>query len=78
MCLAIPARVVSIHGHMARVDVAGNVHRADLSLVEDVEVGDYVLVHAGFAIQKLDRADAEETLAMYRSMEISFGDDADR
>ena len=76
MCVAVPARVLSVDGHQARVEVGGNVLRADVSLVDDVAVGDYVLVHAGFAIQKLDRADAEERLALFRSMEMGFGDQA--
>ena len=73
MCLAVPARVVSVEGRMARVEVVGNIRRADLSLVEEVAVGDYVLLHAGFAIRKLERADAEETLELFRSIE-DFGD----
>lgn len=76
MCLAVPARVVSVEGRLARVEVVGNVRRADLSLVEDVAVGDYVLLHAGFAIRKLERAEAEETLELFRSIE-SFGDQTD-
>ena len=68
VCLAIPARVVEIDGRKARVEVLGNLRRADLTLLEDVEAGDYVLVHAGFAIQKLEAEDAEETLKLFREM----------
>ena len=69
MCLAIPARVVSLDGHLATVDMMGNTRTADLSLVEDVAVDDYVLVHAGFGIRKMDADEAEETLAIFREME---------
>jgi len=65
MCLAVPVKVVSVAGDAAEVDVGGNRVRADLSLVEGVEVGDYVILHAGFAIQKYDPAEAEETLKLF-------------
>ncbi|MBS7638064.1 HypC/HybG/HupF family hydrogenase formation chaperone [Candidatus Bathyarchaeota archaeon] len=62
MCLAIPARVIEKNGNRARVDFGGGVLReVDLTLVE-AEVGNYVLVHAGFAIQVLDEEEARETL----------------
>jgi len=77
MCLAIPARVVSIKGTLARVEVMGNARQADLSLLDDVAIGDYILVHAGFGIQKLDRSEAEETLAIFRSLEEGIGEDAE-
>ena len=67
MCLAIPARVLEVDGMRAHVELSGNVLEADLSLVEGAEVGDWVLVHAGFAIEKLDPDDAEETLRFFES-----------
>jgi len=72
MCLAIPARVVSLEGTLATVDMMGNTRTADLSLVEDVAVNDYVLVHAGFGIRKMDAGEAEETLAIFREMGRKF------
>ena len=75
MCLSIPARIVSLDGGQAVVDVAGNRREADVSLVEDARVGDYVLVHAGFAIGKYDEEDALRTLALWREMgEAERGD----
>lgn len=65
MCLAVPARIEQINGSRARVSLQGNVIEADLSLVEEPAVGDWVLVHAGFAIEKLDPEEAEETLALF-------------
>ncbi len=72
MCLAVPARVVSMDGHLATVDMMGNTRTADLSLVENVSVDDYVLVHAGFGIRKMDPEEAEETLTLFKEMEQKF------
>jgi len=65
MCLAIPGKIVEIDGVTARVDFGGVTREADLSVMPDVEIGDYVLVHAGFAIQKLDASEAGETLRIF-------------
>lgn len=64
MCLAIPAKVISLEGTKAHVDVLGNTMTADVSLVADVKIGDYVMVHAGFAIQKYNEQEALENLAL--------------
>ena len=60
MCLAIPGKIVSIDGTTARLDFNGVTGEADISLVPGVVVGDYVLVHAGFAIEEIETEDAEE------------------
>ena len=57
MCLAVPAEVLSLTGNLATVSVEGAHRDVDVSLVEDVAVGDYVLVHAGFALQRWTRED---------------------
>jgi hydrogenase expression/formation protein HypC len=62
MCLAIPSKITRIEKNMAAIDVDGVKREASLLLVEDARVGDYVIVHAGFAIQKIDEAAAMETL----------------
>lgn len=62
MCLAMPAKIVEVTGKRAKVDLMGNSWEADLSLVENAGAGDWVLVHAGFAIEKLSEKDARETL----------------
>ena len=67
MCLAIPGKVIEIYGDRAKVDYGGIVREANISLV-DVKVGDYVIVHAGFAIQTLDEEAAMETLALWNEM----------
>lgn len=69
MCLAIPSKIVSIDDAMATVDVFGA--RKEISLLllsEPAEIGEYVLVHAGFAIQKMDYDAAQESLRLIRQM----------
>ncbi|RJP25003.1 MAG: HypC/HybG/HupF family hydrogenase formation chaperone [Candidatus Omnitrophota bacterium] len=75
MCLAIPAKVTEIVGVDAMVDILGNVRPTKLSLVDDVSVGDYVLIHAGYAIQKLEAQDALETLALFEEMGAALNED---
>ena len=65
MCLAVPARIVELEGARATVEVPGNRFSADVSLVPGVILGDYVLVHAGFAIERYTKEDAEEILGFY-------------
>jgi hydrogenase expression/formation protein HypC len=69
MCLSIPARVVSVSGDLADVSVGGAIFTAGLQMVENVGVGDYVLLHAGFAIEKLNEDDALETLRLLKEMD---------
>lgn len=68
MCLAVPLRVVSIEGATAEVEMGGVRRRISLVLTPEVRVGDYVLVHTGFAISRLDEKEAEETLALFEEM----------
>ena len=69
MCLAIPSRVVSTDGATAVVDVCGARREANLMLMpEEIAPGDFVLVHAGFAMQKVDRETAEESLQFFRRL----------
>jgi len=66
MCLAIPSKITKIENNMADIDVDGVRRQASLLLVEDAQVGDYVIVHAGFAISKIDEQAALETLALLK------------
>lgn len=62
MCLAVPARIEVIEGETAVVSIGGNRIKASLSLIEDAKVGEYVLIHAGFAIAKYTADEAAESL----------------
>ena len=77
MCLAVPGRVIEIEGTKARVDFGGVTREADLTLVPEASVDSYVLVHAGFAIQVLNEAEAEETLKLFRELATAL-DEEDR
>jgi hydrogenase expression/formation protein HypC len=68
VCLGIPARILSIEGELADVEIGGAVRKANIQLVPDAKIGEYVLLHAGFAIQKLDEADALETLKLLEEL----------
>lgn len=69
MCLAIPARVVEIkEDDIALVDLNGVRKDISIAMVEDVAVGDYVIVHVGFALNKLNPEEAEKTLALFAEM----------
>jgi hydrogenase expression/formation protein HypC len=72
MCLSIPAKIVSIDGSMAEVSAGGAIFKAGLHLLEDARVGDYILLHAGFAIQKISEEDAAETLRLFEEMNDSL------
>ena len=81
MCLAVPGRVVSVHEArrqtMAQVDFGGLRKEVCLAYIPDVQVDEYVIVHVGFAIQRLDEASARETLASFERLGIleeEFGD----
>jgi hydrogenase expression/formation protein HypC len=66
MCLAIPSKIVKIENNVATIDVDGVQREASLLLLENPEVGDYVIVHAGFAINKINEEDALESLKLLR------------
>ena len=66
MCLAIPARIVELlDGDQCRVELGGVRKEISLALVDDAAVGDYVIVHVGFALSRLDPEEAEQTLALF-------------
>lgn len=69
MCLAVPGKIVSINGSRARIDFEGLKREADISLIENPMIGEYVLVHVGFAIQKVDKKTAEQTYHILQELE---------
>jgi hydrogenase expression/formation protein HypC len=74
MCLAVPGRILDVHDvdqlRMGTVDFDGAHSEVCLSMVPDADVGDYVIVHVGFAISRLDEVEAQETLLLLRSMGV--------
>ena len=66
MCLSIPAEVLEINDDKAKVSVGGTTYNASLMLLDDVQVGDFVLLHSGYALQKIDKELAEETLTLIK------------
>ena len=75
MCLAIPARVVELlPGQRAVVDLSGVRKQVSIALVDDAQLGDYVIVHVGYAIGKIDPEEAERTLALFAELASAQGD----
>jgi hydrogenase expression/formation protein HypC len=70
MCLSIPAKIIEINGEMARVKVGQTTVNASLQLLEDANVGDYVLLHTGFAIEKISEEEAMENLRLIKELQI--------
>lgn len=68
MCLAIPAKIVRIEDNMGTIDMEGIQREVSLLLLEDSKLGDYVIVHAGFAIHKIDEEEAMESIKLLREM----------
>ena len=68
MCLSIPGKVIKIENDFAQVSVGGTIVKVGIQMVEDVKEDDYVLVHAGFALHKIDEKEALETLKLFREM----------
>jgi len=76
MCLAVPAEVMEIlDNDLGTIDVGGVKTRVNLSLVDGVSVGDFVLVHAGFAIEKVDETEARKTMELFEQLEQLAGFD---
>ncbi len=76
MCLSVPAKVLSIKNKMAKVSIGGTEYDASLQMIEGVEVGDYVLLHTGFVIQKISEKEANETVKLLQEV-FEKGDELD-
>lgn len=68
MCLAIPMKVININGNEAVAEVGGAEYRANLTILPDIKIGEYIIVHAGFAIERLDEESALETLQIWQDV----------
>ena len=78
MCLAVPSKIIEINAdNIAKVEVDGVVREASLMLIEDINVGDYVIVHAGFAINKVDEEAALQTIQDLKNVLAAASEIAD-
>ncbi len=68
MCLAVPGEVLSISGSRALINTMGVKKEVSIALVEDVKIGDYLIIHAGCAISKIDEQEALETLKLFKEL----------
>ncbi|WP_221797728.1 HypC/HybG/HupF family hydrogenase formation chaperone [Oceanobacter mangrovi] len=76
MCLAIPVQIESIEDEFTAIaNIGGLRKQINISLVDDLKVGEYVILHVGFALKKLDEAEALKTLAMFAEMGINLNDE---
>ncbi len=75
MCLAIPGKVIGIKENKALIDYGGVTRETDTSLIENIEIGDYVIVHVGFAIQKLSKEDALEAIKLWEELLVAGEED---
>lgn len=74
MCLGVPAKIISIEDKRAVVDIMGAKSEASIEFLEGAKVGDYVIVHAGSAIARIDQEEAKKTLEIFRELkEINYG-----
>ncbi|HBI27808.1 MAG: HypC/HybG/HupF family hydrogenase formation chaperone [Syntrophaceticus sp.] len=72
MCLAIPAKIIKIDGFIAEVDIEGNIKEVNITLTPEAKVGDYLLLHAGYAIQILDEKSANEIFEAWDDVYEAF------
>jgi len=77
MCLAIPAKIIEIDQQMATVEVGGVTRRASVILLPDAGLGDFVLIHAGFAISLVDEREAHETIKMFEALASEIDNQGD-
>jgi len=69
MCLAVPVKVVALlEDDIAQVDIGGVKKQISVALIDDLSVGDYVIMHVGYALNKIDPEEAEKTLALFAEM----------
>ncbi|CAH2213308.1 HypC/HybG/HupF family hydrogenase formation chaperone [Tepidibacter aestuarii] len=72
MCVAVPAEVIEIKENEALVNFGGVKKAVNINLVDDLKIGDYVLLHAGCAMQKVDKEEAEKTLEIFKILSENY------
>lgn len=73
MCLAVPLKIVELKGNNAVGEIEGVRRNLRVDFIKDLKIGDYVIVHAGFAIEKLDEKDAKENIALIKEVTDALG-----
>jgi hydrogenase expression/formation protein HypC len=68
MCLSIPGKVIAIKDDIAQIDIGGVINQAGIHLVDDVQIGDWVLVHSGYILQKIDEQEAQNNIKIYQEI----------
>jgi hydrogenase expression/formation protein HypC len=68
MCLAIPAQIIKVNGDTASVDFGGIKRNVNITLIDSPKIGDYVLIHVGYAIHRISQEEAQETLKIWEGM----------
>lgn len=76
MCLAVPAKIIERTDLMATVDISGVTRQVSLMLLPEAKLGEYVLIHAGFAIQAIDEEEAHKTLELFKELGMYEDNDA--
>lgn len=72
MCLGVPVKIVEVNDKMGKAEIGGVLREVNLSFMEDIKIGDYILMHAGFAIQKMDEEEAMKTLTLINEVLDSY------
>lgn len=75
MCVAVPGKITEIKGNTAKTDILGNICEANISLVE-AKIGDYILIHAGFAIEVIQKDQAQEMISIFEELNEVFNADS--
>lgn len=70
MCLSVPAKIIEIQGEAAKVSIGGSIVDIGIQLIDNVQIGDYVLVHTGFALEKISEEEALKTIEMIKQLSI--------
>jgi hydrogenase expression/formation protein HypC len=74
MCVAVPGKIVDIENDLGKVDFLGAIRNISLDLIDDVEIGDYIIAHAGYAVEKIKEEEAIETIKLFEELrEIGQG-----
>lgn len=78
MCLSVPAQIIEIDCENAKVSTGGTEYNASIQMLDNVQIGDYVIVHTGFALQKISEEEAQETLKLLEELDEFYAEEDNR